>query len=289
MIENGTQGAGGNLGGYLGGGGGGGDFGGDGQVYYTAGGQAYILDPNGNPQFVSPGGPSTPSGAPSPGTPGGIPGPSGATPAAVPATASSVPSWLAAAAKISPALAAWAAGNAQGNLAQASASNNYDKNAVSLYQAELGNNTSQNAFNLATANLGLEAPGMRAKSAVQGDILANAQDATVSGVPSNIPVPTISGGLRPSMFSPATRALGGAMSTQALAGQQASTTPTIPTWQAGPAPPTLTPLPNGSAASDVATGASIFNIANQFYNGLKQYQPVGTTPPVQAPNSYIYA
>ncbi len=197
--------------------------------------------------------------------------------------------YLKLASSLGPALSAAAGGVAQGNLAQAGASNAYDRNAVSLYQSLLGNNANQNAFNLQATNLGLEAPGIRAKTAVQGDVLANAKDATISGVPSNIPVPTISGGLRPSMFSPATKALGSAMSSQALAGQQASTTPTVPTWQAPPPPPTLTPLPDGSLATGLGVGGSILNLAGAFGNALSKYAPVGSTPPVQAPNSYIYA
>jgi len=66
------------------------------------------------------------------------------------------------------------------------------------------------------ARLGIEAPAARANQAAQGDALANVQDVSISGVPSHIRVPQISGGLRPSVLGPNARAAGRGLSSQAL-------------------------------------------------------------------------
>jgi hypothetical protein len=117
------------------------------------------------------------------------------------------------------------------------------------YRADLDTSTAKNNFGINRGQLGLgisqeeraqkqfslDAPGQRAGNAVRGDILANAQDVNIDAGP-NIPVPSISGGLRPSMFSTATRMLGGEMSKQALASQQAGDSfrplPELPNYEA---------------------------------------------------------
>jgi hypothetical protein len=76
----------------------------------------------------------------------------------------------------------------------------------------LGRQTDINAAN-AAASL----PAKRANAAVKGDILSNAQNFAY-GAPTmvgNIPVPSSTGGLRPSIFSPTTRALGASMTQNA--------------------------------------------------------------------------
>jgi hypothetical protein len=65
----------------------------------------------------------------------------------------------------------------------------------------------------------LGAPSVRAGQSVRGSILQNAQPASISGLPSRINVPQISGGLTPAMFSGDTRALGGEMTRKALIDQ----------------------------------------------------------------------
>ena len=65
---------------------------------------------------------------------------------------------------------------------------------------------STNAFN--QAKFQLDAPSERAGQAVRGDILANSQDATFTGLPDYVKMPTVSGGLRPSMLSDTTRQAG---------------------------------------------------------------------------------
>src|ERR1041385_732840 len=69
--------------------------------------------------------------------------------------------------------------------------------------------------------LALAAPGRRAANSVRGSILANAQDAGVTGLPKGVPNIQFTGGLRPSMFSGDTRALGQQMTREALLSQMA--------------------------------------------------------------------
>ena len=96
-----------------------------------------------------------------------------------------------------------AAGRGQGRVAEAAANNAHDQTALDF------------------ARLNLQAPGMRAHSAVQGDILAGVQPASVSGriTGTNGMMPKITGGLNPGLLSQNTRALGGQMSRQALLSQ----------------------------------------------------------------------
>lgn len=93
------------------------------------------------------------------------------------------------------------------------------------------------------AKLALEAPGMEAGNAVRGDLLANGQDAQITGLPSYIHKPTITGGLRPSMLSGNTRSLGANMSRQALLHNMT-----------GDDVPNLTPLPESNAYDSVLQG-----------------------------------
>ena len=69
--------------------------------------------------------------------------------------------------------------------------------------------------------LALSAPRSRAANSVRGSILANAQDAGVTGLPKGVPNIQFTGGLRPSMFSGDTRALGQQMTRDALLSQMA--------------------------------------------------------------------
>jgi hypothetical protein len=69
--------------------------------------------------------------------------------------------------------------------------------------------------------LALSAPRTRAQNSVRGSILANAQDVGISGLPKGVPHIEFTGGLRPSVFSGDTRALGRQMTRDALLSQMA--------------------------------------------------------------------
>jgi hypothetical protein len=112
----------------------------------------------------------------------------------------------------------------------------------------------QDQLNQLRAQLALAAPGQEAKNAARGDILAGAQDATLSGLPSYLHVPTISGGLRPSLFSGNTRALGANMSRQAMLNNMS-----------GADVPALTPLPQSTALD---TGLQAVSLGGGLLNAL---------------------
>ena len=94
----------------------------------------------------------------------------------------------------------------------------------------------------------LSAPGARAGNAVRGDLLANVQDASISHPRATIP--TISGGMRPSMLSGETRQLGREMTREALMSQLEGSPLSLPErtdFDARlSAPPGQTPLPQAS-------------------------------------------
>lgn len=177
-------------------------------------------------------------------------------------------SYLSTADDIANAFGGLSAGRQQGRNAENFNNYNFDRAQQDQYRTQIQANANENDFGLGRARLGLDtstqannfalnrvgaginlsdadlrqqqfsldAPKARARNSVQGDILANAQDVSLSGLPSTIPNISIQGGLRPSMFSPNTRALGGEMSAQALASQRAGDhfkpLPDLPSYQA---------------------------------------------------------
>lgn len=123
-----------------------------------------------------------------------------------------------------------AAARQAGRQAQAGAQVPVDQLNQRAYETDLSNKRqgleAQDAAMLARAvgllqeqAAGRKAPGERATNSVRGDILANAQDAEFNPGNGRIPTHSFSGGLRPSMLSANTRALGADMSRQALLDQ----------------------------------------------------------------------
>lgn len=94
-----------------------------------------------------------------------------------------------------------------------------NRDQLKLSGAQFGENSLMNRgqLDLQQRQFGLDAPRARARNALSGDTLANNQDVSVSGA--RVPIPQISGGLRPSMRSADTMALGREMSRSALASQ----------------------------------------------------------------------
>lgn len=165
-------------------------------------------------------------------------------------------SYLDLAGKIGNPLGAAAKGAADARLTQAGVNQRQDQ----LEQQRYGNQ-------ITGAKFALTAPQQRASNSVKGDILANASDfawgaPTMSG---NIPIPSSTGGLRPSLFSGNTRALGQQMSSDALAGAKAGTD-NLPV-------PGLTPLPEAGLGSDILTTAgAIGGLADAFNPALSKLQ-----------------
>jgi hypothetical protein len=212
------------------------------------------------------------------------------------------------ASQIGNALTANEAGRANGRIAQSNANAVYDRTATDRFNSEIAANNAKNTYglnaatgennfdlsrgnlansnaatDLAQRNFALAAPGKRASNAVRGDILSRAQDVTVSGLAPGQQAVQFNGGLRPSMFSPSTRALGANMSDQALSEQQAgdhfAPLPGLPNYVAppaysdAPAPPALSPMPTpGATDSILNTASTVGNFAN-----LISKLPYGTT------------
>lgn len=167
-----------------------------------------------------------------------------------------------------------------GNTASNMAKGLVDQTKLNQTKDQLGLNRANTGVNVGTLNLAqqkqaLSAPGQLANQSVRGDILANSQDATVSNLPSYIHVPTQTGGLRPSMLSASSRALGGQMSRNALADSTSGkyTTqaplPTVPGATAMPDPSVLQGLlaKSGMAAGAASTGGGILDALKKLLGG----------------------
>lgn len=226
--------------------------------------------------------------------------------------------------QVGDALGAAGKGRADARVLEAKVNNDYDRTAADLYRAQsdatnqrnrynLDASTSQNNFGINRAtlannqaqtdlnrrNYALDAPGKRAGNAVRGDILANAQDVSVSGLAEGHSPVQFNGGLRPSMFSANTRALGANMSQQARSEQEAGdhfdALPSLPDYASageyigGPAAPKQTPLPqSGKLDSILNTAGTVGNIADLMSSlpYLRGKAPMRTarTPPFVEPN-----
>lgn len=170
--------------------------------------------------------------------------PSGAVPGSVaaPGASAGLPDWLKTAQDLTQGLGAAAGGRAQGRNLDNLANIGFAQAQNDLYNSEL------------------EAPQKIAHNAVRGDILSNARDVSIAA-PSTIPVPTISGGLRPSMFSDTTRALGKNITANAAA------TP-MPT----PTPPVLQPMETAGTTDDILnTAGYLGNLAKPAYDIWKMF------------------
>lgn len=180
--------------------------------------------------------------------------------------------WLKTAGNVADALGGMSTARAAGRQAENQAAYLGDRNIIDLYKAQQDAAANRNTIDLSQKKFTLEAPQLRASNSVRGDVLANAQDATVSGISPNIPVPTISGGLRPSMFSQNTRALGGLMSEQALASQKSGDTfSPLPDTTA----PSLTPVSQpGKLDTFLNTASSIGSLASLIPYARRQKKPV---------------
>lgn len=192
--------------------------------------------------------------------------------------ASSIGGYLKTAKDVSDALGAISSGRVAGRQAEDQSAYYGNRNIIDLYKAQQDAAIARSDADLRQKDYTLKAPQLRANNSVRGDIMANAQDATVSGVSPNIPVPTISGGLRPSMFSQNTRDLGGLMSQQALDSQKAGDT--------------FSPLPSTDAPSLMNVPQpgkldSILNIAGSV-GSLASLIPYTRTKKPVAPSYYDY-
>lgn len=121
------------------------------------------------------------------------------------------------------------------------------------------------------------------QNAVRSQVLNNLQDATISGLPSRITVPTISGGARPSVLTTNKDALMAqlaqpAPSYQAPAGYQAPTLPTMPT------PGTADKILGGVGLGSSLLGAIGAGLPQQGGSGMETMPTFTPSPTPQAPS-----
>jgi len=129
-----------------------------------------------------------------------------------------------------------AGASAQGRLAEAQANQNQDRNALSLFQDK--NAQAQQALNQHS---------QLAHQAGQGDLMSNVQDVNISGLPSNVHMGNVTGGLRPSLLGPNARQAGQTLSRNALLQLMQGDTNL-------PKAPELTPLPQANAMDKINAG-----------------------------------
>ena len=137
-----------------------------------------------------------------------------------------------------------------------------------------------------------KAGGERAAQSVRGDLLANLQDVTLSGLPSRIPRMSFEGGLRPSLLSGNSRALGAELSRAALLDQlRGDKTPfaDLPAADFSSVIDRKTPggtaLPEGSKLDAILGAIATYGgLGASVYEGNKKQQTptVPTSPPAVA-------
>lgn len=160
--------------------------------------------------------------------------------------AGAAPSFLKSIGDVGSVLSGAAKGAGEGRFQEAQATNQFNNNQIGAANANLN----QQKF-LSTV------PSTYASQAARGDAQANVQDVSFSGLPSYIHVPTVSGGLRPSVLGPNARAAGQMLSQQALQHLQ-NPQPYQPVQ--------LTPPPNASGA---ATAAGLLGTGLSFLGAIR--------------------
>ncbi len=184
------------------------------------------------------------------------------------------------------------AGRAAGRVDEAGINNRQDQ--LRLQAAQMLEQALQGRGNLDLnqRQYALQAPQQRASNSRLGDVMANAQDASVSGPVTGTKgrVPTISGGLRPSLMSANTRQLGQNMSRDALL-QNTSGADTFT-----PLPdiniPSITPTPEASGMDTglnwlggIGTGLGVLDNYYKRQTELEKLQPKiqPQVPPINDP------
>lgn len=152
-----------------------------------------------------------------------------------------------------------AASAAQGRLAEGQLTQGQDRNALGLYNAQL-----------AAAQQAINQHSQLAHQAGQGDVMSNVQDVNISGLPSNVHMGNVTGGLRPSLLGPNARQAGQTLSRNALLQLLQGDTNL-------PKAPQLTPLPQANGLDKVNAG---LGYAGSMAGALSPlFQPKGGPQP----------
>lgn len=113
-------------------------------------------------------------------------------------------------------MAGAAKGRADARQIEAILNQNADRINTDRYVAQNDAALKNAALDLQRRQFGLNAPQTLANETARGDLLANVQPASISGLPSYIQKPNISGGLSPADLGPNARSAGQALSNQSL-------------------------------------------------------------------------
>jgi hypothetical protein len=169
-----------------------------------------------------------------------------------------------------------AAAAAQGRGMQAQIQQGQDRNAIALYQAQL-----------AAAKQAMEQNSTLASQAGQGDLMANVQDVQLNNLPASVQghMPTMTGGLRPSVLGPNARQAGQTLSRNALLQlmQGSSNLPMAPK---------MTPMPDASGYDDfskiLARAGSYAGAANPLFDlfANQKKAPYQTVGPPMPPGNF---
>jgi hypothetical protein len=158
-------------------------------------------------------------------------------------------------------------------------------------QAALHNNKQQSILQLLgllenaqrdRADRAMTAPAARARQSAMGSMLQNIQPAQISGLPSGVSIPQMSGGLNPSMLNAQARAGGGELQKQALmALLSKSDVPAMPKSEGA-----LLPPPQLQGMKDAGGGESLLSMLGLFGGGIGALKDAGlgkpkAKPPVQ--------
>lgn len=149
-----------------------------------------------------------------------------------------------------------ASGRAAGRQSEAVLQGANDRSRIAAAQALEDALQGRANLDLRQRQFALAAPGQRAGNSVRGDVLSNVQDAQVMGPVTGTHgrVPTITGGLRPSLLSGNTRQLGADQSRQALLSQmQGDNFDKLPPINI----PQPTPLPQANAFDKILGGVGL--------------------------------
>lgn len=171
-------------------------------------------------------------------------------------------------------------------LAEANLANTRDRNALQMAAEQIQQNTSRDQQGLDRAKFGLDAPLTQTKQAAYGDALANVQDVNIDFQPKSgsLPQMGVTGGIRPSMFGPTSRAAGADLARTALANKLAGNTG-LPEMSAPVGMPTLSPPTQAGALEKTLGGVGLGgSILGALGEELKKRQ----RPPVNVEGTTVY-
>lgn len=164
-------------------------------------------------------------------------------------------------------------------LVEANLANTRDRNQLEQAALQIRQNEGRDQLGLDRAKFSLDAPGTQTKQAAYGDALANVQDVNIDFQPTSgaLPKANVSGGLRPSMFGPTSRAAGADLARTALMNKLSGTTG-LPEMSGPVGMPTLSDPTQAGALEKtmggVGLGGSILGALGEALKNRRLQRPV---------------